>query len=52
MNFAPRSIFTKTENIKFLSAKKKIIYFHKVIGNITVNSYLRFILSRIFALLC
>ncbi|VCZ35534.1 hypothetical protein BANRA_00518 [Klebsiella pneumoniae] len=41
----------KTENIKFLSARKDI-YFHKVIGNITVNSYLRFILSRIFALLC
>ncbi|VCX88600.1 hypothetical protein BANRA_05078 [Klebsiella pneumoniae] len=34
----------KTENIKFLSARKDI-YFHKVIGNITVNSYLRFILS-------
>lgn len=37
MNFAPMSIFTKTENIVFLG-KKKDIYFHKVIGNITVDS--------------
>ncbi|MBD3721159.1 hypothetical protein IE992_12960 [Klebsiella pneumoniae] len=43
--FRAQSIFTKTENIKFLSARKDI-YFHKVIGNITVNSYLRFILSE------
>ncbi|VDA89210.1 hypothetical protein BANRA_02975 [Klebsiella pneumoniae] len=42
MNFAPVNIY-KTENIKFLSARKDI-YFHTVIGNITVNSYLRFIL--------
>ncbi|MDD1934177.1 hypothetical protein M1Q08_14245 [Klebsiella pneumoniae] len=26
MNFAPRSIFTKTENIKFLSARKRHLF--------------------------
>ncbi len=35
--FRARSIFTKTENIVFLRNEKDI-YFHKVIGNITVDS--------------
>nr|CAC9170335.1 Uncharacterised protein [Escherichia coli] len=47
-----KSIFRKTENIAFFDKKKKDIWFHKVIGNITFNSYLHFILVRNFALKC
>ena len=42
------------EKLKILlfDKKKKDIWFHKVIGNITFNSYLHFILVRNFALKC